>query len=141
MKAAGNIWCLLLLESVLLLSAMTLGCSEDPGGPATASPATTKVSETALHGEWWCAEHGVPEEICAQCDSSLVASFKNKGDWCEEHNRPDSQCFICHPERKEKFAAQYEAKYGNRPPEPNDTGHDEHDHQGNDHQHKDAAHS
>jgi cobalt-zinc-cadmium efflux system membrane fusion protein len=140
MKAAGTRLFLLSFGGVLLLSSMTVGCSENSGGQATTSPATTPVAEAALHGEWWCAEHGVPEEICAQCDSSLVASFKKKGDWCEEHNRPDSQCFICHPELKDKFATQYEAKYGNRPPEPSETGHDEHDHDGHEDQHKDGAH-
>jgi hypothetical protein len=70
------------------------------------------------HGEWWCAEHGVPEEVCALCDTKLAAEFQEKGDWCEMHNRPDSQCFICHPELEAKFAAQYEAKYGKKPPKP-----------------------
>ncbi len=70
------------------------------------------------HGEWWCGEHGVPEEECPLCDKSLVAEFKAKGDWCEDHNRPDSQCFICTPENFEKYAALYEAKYGERPAMP-----------------------
>lgn len=70
------------------------------------------------HSGWWCPEHGVPEEVCALCDSKVAADFQKKGDWCEEHNRPDSQCFIHHPELKEKFAALYEAKYGEQPPEP-----------------------
>lgn len=70
------------------------------------------------HGAWWCAEHGVPEEECAQCDKSLVAKFKAAGDWCDPHNRPDSQCFICHPENFDKFAARYEAKYGEKPEMP-----------------------
>src|SRR5262249_15633721 len=70
------------------------------------------------HEGWWCAEHGVPEEVCAQCDTKLIADFKAKGDWCEKHNRPDSQCFICHPEKETEFAALYEAKYGEKPPKP-----------------------
>lgn len=70
-----------------------------------------------LHG-YWCVEHGVPEAICARCDTKLAAEFQKKGDWCEEHNRPDSQCFICHPELQEKFVAQYEAKFGEKPPAP-----------------------
>jgi hypothetical protein len=65
---------------------------------------------------WWCKEHGVPERLCGQCDAKLAAEFKKKGDWCKEHDRPESQCFICHPELKEKFAAQYRAKYGKEPP-------------------------
>lgn len=70
------------------------------------------------HGGFWCTEHGVPEEECALCDTSLVSGFKEKGDWCEEHNRPDSQCFKCNPENFAKFAARYEAKFGEQPPEP-----------------------
>jgi len=70
------------------------------------------------HGAWWCNEHGVPEEVCALCDSKVAAEFQKKGDWCKEHDRPDSQCFVCHPELEAKFAAQYEAKYGEKPPKP-----------------------
>ncbi len=70
------------------------------------------------HGEWWCAEHGVPEDECTRCDSGLVAAYKDKDDWCEEHSLPDSQCFVCHPELEEKFAARFVAKYGKNPPKP-----------------------
>lgn len=75
-------------------------------------------SEEHDHSAWWCNEHGVPEEECPLCDTSLIADFKAKGDWCDEHNRPDSQCFTCNPENFEKFAARYEAKYGEQPPKP-----------------------
>jgi len=27
-----------------------------------------------------------------------------------------NQCFVCHPEKQADFAAQYEAKYGTKPP-------------------------
>lgn len=70
------------------------------------------------HSDWWCAEHGVPEAECGQCDAKVAAAFKKKGDWCKEHDRPDSQCFICHPEKLEESAARYEAKYGKQPPKP-----------------------
>lgn len=70
------------------------------------------------HGGWWCVEHGVPEEQCAMCNTKLAAEHREKGDWCEEHNRPDSLCFICHPEKAEKYAALYEAKFGEQPPKP-----------------------
>src|SRR5262245_29785945 len=76
-------------------------------------------AEQAAHGDhsaWWCAEHGVPEEVCGLCSSKVAKEMKAKGDWCAKHDRPDSQCFICHPEYKEKFAAQYRAKYGKEPP-------------------------
>lgn len=93
-----------------------LGCSSD-------NTATPPVDATAFDGEhdhsgWWCDEHGVPEEVCTRCNAKLVADFKSKGDWCEEHDLPDSQCFIHHPENAAKFAAQYEAKYGEQPPKP-----------------------
>ncbi len=67
---------------------------------------------------WWCNEHGVPEEVCALCNSKLAAEFQRNGDWCQEHDRPDSQCFVCHPELAARFAAQYEAKFGEQPPKP-----------------------
>ena len=70
------------------------------------------------HSGWWCNEHGVPEEVCAQCSSKVAADFQKKGDWCKDHERPDSQCFKCHPELAAKFAAKYEAKYGKQPPKP-----------------------
>ena len=66
--------------------------------------------------ENWCAEHGVPEDICAQCNAKVAAEYKQKGDWCKEHNRPESQCFLCNPKLEAKFAAEYEAKYGKKPP-------------------------
>jgi hypothetical protein len=79
---------------------------------------TSAVMAGHSHEGWWCAEHSVPEEVCAQCNTKLVAEFKAKGDWCEAHNRPESQCFICHPEKEAEFAALYEAKYGTQPPKP-----------------------
>lgn len=111
--------------AMLVIGAWVAGCSQS--ADETAKP----EAEVAGHGGWWCDEHGVPEEICAQCDASLVAGFKAKGDWCEEHARPDSQCFICHPEKEAEFAAQYEAKYGEKPPKPHVEGgeHEPHEHE------------
>lgn len=112
------------------------GCGDTkPGNDQreTPSAASAESDQKSAHGEWWCDEHGVPEEICAQCSSKLAAEFKKKGDWCKEHDRPDSQCFICHPELKERFAAQYRAKYGKEPPPIEEN---ENDRQ---HEHGDAA--
>jgi len=103
---------------VLAVLVSLVGCGQtqsDQAKPGAASP--EKTTETK-HGGWWCTEHGVSEEECAQCSSALAADFKAKGDWCKEHNRPESQCFICHPELAEKFAARYEAKFGEQPPKP-----------------------
>lgn len=101
-------------------------------GCGTAPEKTPAAAGTTGYGHdtWWCNEHGVPEGVCAQCNSRLVADFKAKGDWCKEHERPDSHCFICHPEKEAEFAAQYEAKYGKKPPKPQegekDAHHDDH---------------
>ena len=97
--------------AVTLLS----GCGGTQSGQGGVTP---KVTDKASNDGWWCSEHGVPEGICAQCSTQFAADFQKKGDWCKEHNRPESQCFICHPEYEAKFAAQYEAKYGKKPPKP-----------------------
>jgi cobalt-zinc-cadmium efflux system membrane fusion protein len=92
------------------LAMFAAGCGKtDNMGAASAQP-------PPKHDGWWCDEHGVPEEVCAICNVKLVADFKAKGDWCKDHERPDSQCFVCHPEKEAEFAAQYEAKYGKKPP-------------------------
>ncbi len=66
----------------------------------------------------WCVEHAVPESQCGMCNSDLAVAFQQKGDWCQEHNRPESQCFKCDPSRAEKFAKDYETKFGTKPPKP-----------------------
>src|SRR5215210_2490095 len=114
----------LLATSILFGVVLSVtACSKSNNGTAANS---TGVKEVAGHSHegWWCDEHGVPEEVCARCDTKLVADFKAKGDWCEKHNRPDSQCFVCHPEKEAEFAALYEAKYGKKPPKP-EVGEDE----------------
>ena len=110
----------------LLVFAALSGCSQEKppiaeSGRKTgdAAPKTeVAVAKADDHSGWWCNEHGVPEGICAQCSSKVAADFQKKGDWCKQHDRPESQCFICHPELEAKFAAQYEAKYGKKPPKP-----------------------
>lgn len=117
--------------AALISSVMLTGCGSSTPPNSAASKATSADNDADhVHGEWWCGEHGVPEAICAQCDVTLAANFKAKGDWCDEHDRPDSQCFICSPEKEKEFAAQYEAKYGSQPParEAEAADHD-HDHE------------
>jgi cobalt-zinc-cadmium efflux system membrane fusion protein len=96
--------------------------------PELAPPAATNATAGHSHDGWWCGEHGIPEEECAQCNSKLAADFQKKGDWCQEHNRPDSQCFVCHPDLEATFAAKYEAKYGQPPPKRPAEGEAGHDH-------------
>ena len=104
----------LLSLSVVALSGC--GQGESASENTAETPAVTTVDHS--HDGWWCVEHGIPEEECALCDTSLVSAFKESGDWCDEHARPESQCFICSPSRFDKFAAQYEAKTGRQPPKP-----------------------
>ncbi len=107
--------------TLVLFAAFVSGCGQ-AGTTPTVSKSTPTTATPASKAEpndgWWCTEHGVPEGICAQCNSKVAADLKKKGDWCKEHDRPESQCFICHPELEAKFAAQYQAKYGKKAPKP-----------------------
>jgi hypothetical protein len=110
-----------------VLAALTLivaGCgrSDNAGGPRKSRLArlTQANKEAHDHSGWWCDEHGVPEEECSMCSAKVAAEFKKKGDWCDRHERAKSQCFLCDPGLKDKYAAQYEAKTGKKPPEPED---------------------
>jgi cobalt-zinc-cadmium efflux system membrane fusion protein len=116
---------LLVVSTCAVVGISIVACSKSNNGGAAGSAAVKEVAEHNHEG-WWCDEHGVPEEVCAQCDPKLVADFKAKNDWCDKHNRPDSQCFICHPEKEAEFAALYEAKFGKKPPKPEGSA-DEHE--------------
>ena len=43
----------------------------------------------------WCAEHGVPESQCVECDPALLPRPKAHG-WCKTHGVSD--CPLCNPE-------------------------------------------
>jgi cobalt-zinc-cadmium efflux system membrane fusion protein len=105
------------------------GCGKTPAPQTASGPSKDAVASSSAdakahgqamhdHSAWWCNEHGVPEDECGRCSAKLAAQFQKKGDWCKEHDRPDSQCFICHPEKEALFAAKYEAKFGEKPPQP-----------------------
>ena len=102
------------------------GCGAKPEPVVSEQPADDHAGHDHAEGEhashdhsgWWCNEHGVPEDECPLCKTSLIADFKAKGDWCDEHNRPESQCFTCNPDNFDKFAARYETKFGEKPPQP-----------------------
>lgn len=110
----------LALSTLVLVAFVVSGCGQQGGDTAPTAVSHESdhdhAEEGHNHNDYWCVEHGVPEEICARCNTKLVAEFQQKGDWCEEHKRPDSQCFIHHPELRDKFIAQYEAKFGEKPP-------------------------
>lgn len=103
------------LAPAIVLLAGLIGCGRSADTTGHSAGATEAADGAHVHGEWWCSEHGVPEEVCALCSSKVAADLKAQGDWCSEHDRPDSQCFVCHPEKEVEFAALYEAKYGEQP--------------------------
>jgi cobalt-zinc-cadmium efflux system membrane fusion protein len=108
-------WRTVLIASLLPTAVLAQGgCGES--ARVKRSKARAEKAAHDDHSAWWCAEHGVPEEVCALCSSKVAKEMKAKGDWCAKHDRPDSQCFICHPEYKEKFAAAYRDKFGKEPP-------------------------
>lgn len=95
--------------------------ASDRGGQATDNKPVqvanaNKDDKDGDHSGWWCDEHGIPEHVCSMCSAKVAAEFKKKGDWCKDHDRAKSQCFKCDPKLKDKFAAQYRAKYGKEPP-------------------------
>lgn len=126
---SSKLWKSTFIASALLALA-AFGCGQSAPPPTTAAATANSGHDEHAHGEhghahgeedhnhggWWCAEHGVPEEICSQCSSKYAAECQKKGDWCEDHNRAKSQCFLCDPKLQEKFAAQYRAKVGKEPP-------------------------
>jgi hypothetical protein len=104
--------------ALLSLTFAVCGCGQvdNKGGPVASAKNTTKKVHD--HSGWWCDEHGVPEAECSMCSAKVAAAFKKKGDWCDKHDRAKSQCFLCDPSLEAKYAARYEAKYGKKPPMP-----------------------
>ena len=106
------------LVSLALVAVWLGGCGEAAKKTGETKTAKPTVESPAAVAENWCVEHGVPEDICGQCNAKVAADCKQKGDWCKEHHRPESQCFLCDPKLEAKFAAEYEIKYGKKPPKP-----------------------
>ena len=114
-----------LIAGILVASLLFVGACERAPGDGGATNATTPTAAkpdapgrcphdikqekcpfcnpTLVESEGFCAEHGVPEALCAPCRPYLKAAFRAKGDWCKEHGTPESQCVACHPELKEKM--------------------------------------
>lgn len=74
-----------------------------------------QAADKAEHSGWWCDEHGLPEGVCDLCSKKYREAEKAKENWCE-HNRVKSSCFKCNPGLKEKYVAEYKAKFGKEPP-------------------------
>src|ERR1051325_2548296 len=113
----------LLIGAVAVFLLSSTGCSEKKTGVQAKGKTQAKEDkkDDSKHDAWWCAEHGVPEDICSICMSEAAAKkmFKDQGDWCEIHDRAKSQCFKCDPSKYKKFEDMYVAKY-NKKPEPPD---------------------
>jgi hypothetical protein len=105
-----------LIIGLVAMGILFAGCAGEKPSSTTSEPAATSTAVVDNHSGWWCAPHGIPEEVCSMCSAKYAAECKEKGDWCVEHDRAESQCFICDPTRAEKFAKLYEAKYGTKPP-------------------------
>lgn len=107
----------------LFFGVLLVGCNDQKTstGSGSTSTSTTKPSaaKSKDHSGWWCVEHGIPEDECLMCSIGEEAC-KKKNDWCEIHDYCKSQCFGCDPKLKERYAAQYKAKYGKDAPEPDD---------------------
>src|SRR5262245_896312 len=107
----------------LLAGVLLVGCTDKETPKAdnkSISTPTGEAKKSGKHDAWWCTEHGIPEHECLVCLHGEEA-LKAKGDWCDKHDYCKSQCFGCDPKLKERYAAQYRAKYpGKEPPEPTD---------------------
>jgi hypothetical protein len=118
----GSIW-LIMAATGFILAGTGCNKSDKKGDPqARSNPKSEKGDgkTDTLHSSWWCAEHGVPEEICSVCMSPASAKkkYKDNGDWCSIHNRAQSQCFKCEPSLYKKYEDMYVAKYGKTPERP-----------------------
>ena len=96
-------------------TAPTGGDAKGAGKDKAVAKADGKAEPSGDHSGWWCDEHALPEEVCDLCSKKYRAAEKAKGNWCE-HERVKSSCFKCNPGLREKYAAEYKAKYGKEPP-------------------------
>lgn len=82
-----------MLPILLMGIGLLIGCADDP--PAREDPSAVRASDADPE---LCAEHGVLEAVCTQCNPALIPVFQAKGDWCDEHGFPDSFCPVCSPD-------------------------------------------
>lgn len=111
----------LMFSAVVLFGiSMLVGCGKEATYTKAKTAEAKGNADEIAHSGWWCDEHGIKESECSMCSPKVAKAFQDKKDWCDKHLRAKSQCFICDPSLREKFAAQYRAKFGKEPPEPND---------------------
>lgn len=109
----------LMFLAVTVMVFSSVGCNEPAKNDIKKNQ---QVKNIPKHEDWWCQEHGVPEELCSLCfpKAEVKKKFKDASppDWCEKHARADSQCFKCDPSKYKKFEDMYIAKYGKAPERP-----------------------
>lgn len=93
-----------------------VGCGKSPEQKIAEAKRIVAARQAVTATEWWCAEHGVPKEMCGRCSPEIAAQGKKRGDWCEKHQCLKSQCFECDPRLARKFAAMRDARFGKSPP-------------------------
>ena len=87
-----------------------------PAGATTTAPRAPAIVDPTD----WCAEHALPESMCAKCDPSLVDRFRSAGDWCAEHGLPESVCPACNPMQPPTTRAPVVHRDGERAGDPAD---------------------
>ena len=95
------------MAAAALAAAITACSRSSPAGEAAKPPAKVAAEVHGVVAVKLC-EHGVPADLCTQCNPELVAVFKEQGDWCEEHGLPESQCLKCNPKLTFTAAAPHE---------------------------------
>lgn len=81
------------MTTVIVLAAVVTALI---AGPLVLRAAPTAESPPPAAAVALC-QHGVPAELCTQCNPDLVAVFKDTGDWCDKHGLPLSHCKQCNP--------------------------------------------
>jgi len=79
------------LAAALAACSRTAPAAEPARPPAKTAPAAASAAPVKL------CEHGVPADLCTQCNPDLIPVFEEQGDWCAEHGVPESQCLKCNP--------------------------------------------
>lgn len=90
------------------LAAAVTACSRSAPAAQAARPPAKATAEAHAAAAVKLCEHGVPADLCTQCNPDLVPVFKAQGDWCEEHGVPESQCLKCNPKLTFTAAAPHE---------------------------------
>ncbi|MCI0378043.1 MAG: hypothetical protein L0215_10575 [Gemmataceae bacterium] len=108
----------MLMFAVAAVLVSASGCAKEPPKKSGNGGKVEIAKGEHEHGEWWCAAHGIPEDICSLCNADYAAKCKKDGDWCNIHDRAQSQCFKCDPSKYAQFEKMYENKYGKKPEPP-----------------------